>query len=105
MRAQRREVRLLDLVEVGNPPTEDLERYKEGATVTVKTRDGRSFSKTIYAPRGSATRGIEWHDVEGKFKALCPLAGVGADNVGKCIDLLRNFHEVTAMGEFVELLG
>ncbi len=64
--------RLLDLVEVGEPPTQNTERYKQGATVTVKTRDGRSFTSTVYAPRGSAINGIEWDDVETKFRTLCP---------------------------------
>jgi 2-methylcitrate dehydratase PrpD len=97
--------RLLDLVEAGDPPTDNLERYKQGATVTVRTREGRSFSKTVYAPRGSASRGIEWPDVEAKFKALCPLAGMGPDKIRTCIRLLQNFPEVTDIGELIELIG
>jgi 2-methylcitrate dehydratase PrpD len=97
--------RLLDLVEVGEPPTENLERYKQGATVTVKTRDGQSFAKTIYAPRGSAVRGIEWPDLEMKFQALCPLAGVSPANIEKGINALKHFRELSHVREFTELLG
>ncbi|MGE8163764.1 MmgE/PrpD family protein [Paraburkholderia sp. NPDC080076] len=97
--------RLLDLVEVGEPPTENLERYKQGATVTVKTRDGRSFSKTVYAPLGSATRGVEWPDVERKFRALCPLARVSASNIDKSVHVLKHFRDVTHVRQLLDLLG
>jgi 2-methylcitrate dehydratase PrpD len=97
--------RLLDLVEAGEPPTENVERYKQGATVTVKTREGLSFAKTVYAPLGSAVRGIEWPEVERKFKALCPLAGVGPSNIDKGIDVLKHFRQVSHVRELIELLG
>ncbi|GAA4347510.1 hypothetical protein GCM10023165_32440 [Variovorax defluvii] len=97
--------RLLDLVEVGEPPTENVGRYKQGATVTVTTRDGRSFTNTVYAPRGSAVNGIEWSDVEGKFETLCPLAGVSSSNVEKCTQVLRHFRDVKHMRELVELIA
>jgi len=97
--------RLLDLVEIGEPPTESLERYKQGATVTVKTRDGRSFTSTVYAPRGSAVNGIEWSDVEGKFKTLCPLAGISPSNIERCTQVLRHFRDVKHVRELVELIA
>ncbi|MFJ1258518.1 MmgE/PrpD family protein [Cupriavidus sp. CuC1] len=97
--------RLLDLVEVGEPPTENVERYKQGATVTVKARDGRSFTSTVYAPRGSAVNGIEWSDVEGKFNTLCPLAGISPSNIARCTQVLRHFRGVKHVRELVELIG
>lgn len=96
---------LLDLVEVGEPPTENVERYKQGATVTLKTRDGRNFTSTVYAPRGSAVNGIEWADVEGKFKTLCPLAGISPSNIESCTQVLRHFRDVKHVRELVELIG
>ena len=41
---------LIDKVRVGPPPTENAERYRQGATVTIRTRDGRS-SPTRSTPR------------------------------------------------------
>jgi 2-methylcitrate dehydratase PrpD len=96
--------RLLDLVEIGEPPTENVDRYKQGATVTVKTRDGRSFTNTVYAPRGSAVNGIEWSDVQEKFSTLCPLAGVSQSNVEKCCQVLRHFRDVKHMRELTDLI-
>jgi 2-methylcitrate dehydratase PrpD len=96
--------RLLDLVEIGEAPTENVDRYKQGATVTVKTRDGRSFTNTVYAPRGSAAIGIEWSDVEAKFNTLCPMAGISAPNIEKSMQLLRRFRTVQHMRELVDLI-
>lgn len=96
--------RLLDLVEVGEPPTEDVDRYKQGATVTVETDDGRKFTSTVYAPRGSAVNGIEWADVEEKFKTLCPRAGISQSKIESCIQVLRHFRDVRHVRELVELL-
>jgi 2-methylcitrate dehydratase PrpD len=96
--------RLLDLVEVGEPPTEDAGRYTLGATVTIKTRDGRSFTSTVYAPRGSAVNGIEWPDVEGKFRALCPHAEISPARVDQCAQVLRGFRDVRHPRELVDLI-
>src|SRR5438876_4764424 len=42
---------LLDKVRVGAPPTETVERYRQRAVVTIRTKDGRTFSNTVYAPK------------------------------------------------------
>jgi len=97
--------RLLPLVEAGPPPTADVDRYQQGATVTVRAADGRSFSATVFAPRGAAVNGIEWADVEEKFTTLCPLAGMTPQAVARCAALLRGFREATGMTALVELLG
>src|SRR5262249_61472989 len=68
---------LIDKVRVGLPPTENAERYRQGATVTIALRDGRSFTSTVYAPKGSGPLGIAWNDIDAKFRALAPLGGLG----------------------------
>jgi 2-methylcitrate dehydratase PrpD len=95
---------LLDKVEVADPPTEHLERYKAGAIVTIKTRDGRSHSSTVYAPRGAAILGTDWADVEGKYRALGPYAKFSGDNLETSMKVIRNFREVRKVSELVDLL-
>jgi 2-methylcitrate dehydratase PrpD len=95
---------LLAKVRVGDPPTENLERYKSGAIVTITTVDGRSYSNTVYAPRGAAILGIAWADVEGKFRALAPFAKFSGENVEASIKLIRNFHEAKKVSALVDLL-
>ncbi len=96
---------LLDLVQAGEPPTENVERYQQGATVTVKTRDGRSFSSTVFAPRGSAINGIEWTDIDEKLRALCPSADISPASIESCVRIVRDFREVSHVRSLVELLG
>jgi len=95
---------LLAKVRVGPPPTEDLERYKSGAVVTIKTRDGRTYSSTVYAPKGAAMLGIAWDDVEAKYRALAPYANFSGDNLQASMKVIRNFHELKNVSELVQLL-
>ena len=49
---------LIDKVQVGPQPTEEIEQYRQGATVSIKTKDGRTFSNTVFAPKGAGILGI-----------------------------------------------
>jgi 2-methylcitrate dehydratase PrpD len=95
---------LLGKVRVGEPPTQNLERYKSGAVVTIDTRDGRKLTSTVYAPRGSAIVGIEWSDVEAKYRALVPYANLAAGNLEKSAEVIRRFRSVANVSELVKLL-
>jgi 2-methylcitrate dehydratase PrpD len=95
---------LLGKVRGAPPPTEHLERYKSGAIVTITTRDGRSHSSTVYAPKGAAMLGIEWSDVESKYRALAPYARFSGENLEKSMAVIRNFRGVKNVSELVGLL-
>jgi 2-methylcitrate dehydratase PrpD len=95
---------LLGKVGVGAPPTENVERYKSGATVTIVTRDGRSHSSTVYAPKGAAMLGIAWEDVEAKYRALAPYAKFSGDNLEASMKVIRRFRDVKDVSELVSLL-
>ncbi|MGZ5175956.1 MAG: MmgE/PrpD family protein [Burkholderiales bacterium] len=95
---------LLGKVRVTEPPTENLERYKSGAIVTIRTRDGRNHSSTVYAPRGAAILGIEWRDVEAKYRALAPFAKFSGENLEASMKVIRNFREVRKVSELINLL-
>jgi 2-methylcitrate dehydratase PrpD len=95
---------LLAKVRAGDPPTEHLERYKSGAIVTIRTKDGRSHSSTVYAPRGAAMLGIAWADVEGKYRTLAPFAKFSGENLEASIKVIRNFRQVKRVSELVGLL-
>ena len=95
---------LLDKVQVVGPPTGNLERFKSGAVVTIRTRDGRSITNTVYAPRGSAVNGIAWSDVEGKYRALVPFAKLSGTNLEDSIKVIRNFRDVKQVFELIGLL-
>ena len=95
---------LLDKVRGADPPTENLERYKSGAIVTIRTKAGRSHSSTVYAPRGAAILDIAWSDVEAKYRALGPFAKFSGANLETSIKVIRNFRAVKNVSELVGLL-
>jgi 2-methylcitrate dehydratase PrpD len=95
---------LIDKVRVGAPPTENVERYRQGTTVTIALRDGRSFTSTVYAPKGSGQLGIAWSDIDAKFRALTPLAGLGDDRIGAILDVIHDFRRANGVMPLIELL-
>jgi 2-methylcitrate dehydratase PrpD len=95
---------LLGKVRAGDPPTENLDRYKSGAVVIIRTKDGRDHSSTVYAPRGAAILGIDWADVEAKYRALAPFAKFSGDNLEASMKVIRNFRAVKDVSELVGLL-
>src|SRR5262249_43233787 len=64
--------RLMPLVAADPSPSPVHYDWGWGGTVTIVTTSGVQFTSTVDAPRGSAPRGIEWSDVDGKYRALMP---------------------------------
>jgi 2-methylcitrate dehydratase PrpD len=91
-------------VRIGDPPNQHLERYKSGATVTIEMQDGRTHASTVYAPRGAAVRGIEWADVEAKYRALVPYADVAESDLEASLKVVRRLGEVQSVSALVGLL-
>jgi 2-methylcitrate dehydratase PrpD len=95
---------LLDKVRVGEPPTEHLERYKQGATVTIRTKDGRTFSNTVYAPKGAGIHGIDWADVDAKYRMLVPHARLRDREVEASLQVIHDFRNVAHVSALIDLL-
>jgi 2-methylcitrate dehydratase PrpD len=97
--------RLIDKVRIGPPPpAEEAARYRQGAMVTIRTTAGRSFASTVYAPRGAGMLGIAWADIDGKLRALAPLAGLRPDRIAAILDLVHDFRRATGVAPLIELL-
>lgn len=95
---------LIDRVSVGAPPTEHVERYKQGATVTIRTKDGRTFSSTVYAPKGAGALGIAWADVDAKYRTLVPHGGVSEQQIEESLQMIHDFRQVTHVSVLIDLL-
>ena len=89
---------------VGDPPVADAARYRQGATVTIRTRDGRLSSSTVYVPRGAGMLGIAWSDVDAKYHALVPNSGLALDAIGDSLELIHRFRHVANVSELTALL-
>jgi 2-methylcitrate dehydratase PrpD len=95
---------LIDKVRVGPPPTAHVEQYRQGATVTIQTKDGRTFSGTVYAPKGAGVRGIDWADVDAKYRTLVPQAQVRHQQVEASLQRIHDFHHVRHVSALLDLL-
>ena len=84
---------LIDKIKVGEPITQEVDRYQHGARVTIHTKGGNSHSSTVYAPRGSGATGIQWADVDRKFHTLMPMAGTTKASIDKALDLIHHFRD------------
>ena len=97
--------RLIDLVRVGVPPTDDAARYRQGATVTIRTHDGRVSTNTVYVPKGAGALGIAWSDVDAKYRTLVPAAGLPAQAIEASLALIHDFRQVADVSRLTRLLG
>jgi 2-methylcitrate dehydratase PrpD len=96
--------RMVDKVRVGPPPSEGIERYRQGATVTIRTSDGRTSTSTVYAPKGAGISGIAWADIEAKYRTLMPHSGLSGDQIEASLAVIRNFRQVTKVSVLTGLL-
>jgi 2-methylcitrate dehydratase PrpD len=102
--------RLLDKVELDpNPPAlPDRFPHRHGATVTIVMKDGRLHSHTCKSPRGSGPRGVEWVDVDAKYRRLVPLSGLPDAEIDSSLDLIHEFdsaEHVLALCESLRICG
>jgi 2-methylcitrate dehydratase PrpD len=95
---------LIDKVRVGTPPVDDAARYRQGASVTIRTRDGRSVTSTVYAPKGSGLLGIAWADIDAKFRALVPLSGMGERQIEAMLDIIHDLRRQGSVTALTDLL-
>ena len=92
------------MVRVGAPPTDNAARYRQGATVTIRARDGRTSTSTVYAPKGAGIGGIAWADVDAKYRTLVPLSGLPADQVEASLAVIHDFGRAANAAALTDLL-
>jgi 2-methylcitrate dehydratase PrpD len=96
--------RLIDKVAVGPQPIQDVDRYRQGATVTIRTADGAEFASTVYVPKGAGQLGIAWSDIEAKYRALVPAAGLDAARIEASLAAIRGLREGKSVKPLIELI-
>jgi 2-methylcitrate dehydratase PrpD len=98
--------RLIDKITVDPdpPPYPDRFPHHHGATVTITLEDGRRFSHHVDVPRGSAPRGIEWVDVDAKYRRRVPLSGLAPEKVEASLEVVHRFDAVETASELTRLL-
>jgi 2-methylcitrate dehydratase PrpD len=97
--------RLIALVARDPAPASVHYEWPWGATVTVVTKSGARFTSTVDAPRGSAPRGIEWTDIEAKYRALMPESKLSEARMAEILRTIRNFDQVKSVSQFTKLVS
>jgi len=96
--------RLMGVVDLDPAPPAVTYKWGWGGSVTVVTTSGQRFTSTVDAPRGSVPRGIEWGDVDAKYRALMPDSKLPAARLGRILDEIHQFDHVKSVRAFARLL-
>lgn len=86
------------------PPLPDRFAHRHGGTVTLELTDGTAVAATCRAPRGSGPRGIDWADVDAKYRQLAPTAGLGPAQVQDSLALIHNFEALASPAPLAAVL-
>ncbi len=97
--------RLIGLVAQDPAPAPVRYQWPWGATVTIVMQSGKRFISTVDAPKGSAPRGIEWSDIETKYRALMPQSKLPEDRIAEILRTIRSFEQVESVSAFARLLS
>jgi 2-methylcitrate dehydratase PrpD len=96
--------RLIEKVRIGPPPSDNSARYRQGATVTIRTTDGRISTSTVYVPKGAGILGIAWADIDAKYRALTPHSGLPNREVEASLAVIHDFRKVPDVSVLTNLL-
>jgi 2-methylcitrate dehydratase PrpD len=95
---------LIDKVRVGTEPVENLNRYRQGATVAIRTVDGRIFSSTVFEPKGSGALGLSWDDLDAKYRTLMPASNLPEREIELSLTMIHDFRHLTDVSRLTSLL-
>ena len=96
--------RLMSVVEADPMPPAVHYDWNWGGTVTIVTKSGGRFTSTVDAPRGSGPRGIEWSDVDAKYRSLIPDSGLPMKRAEEILKEIHDFDQLKHVAEFTRLL-
>jgi 2-methylcitrate dehydratase PrpD len=95
---------LMTLVDPDPSPPNAQTRWPWAGTVTIVTKSGSRITRTVDAPRGSAPRGIEWSDVEAKYRELMPQSGLAPQRLDEILATIRGFENVDDVSKLTRML-
>jgi 2-methylcitrate dehydratase PrpD len=86
------------------PPLPDRFPHRHGGTVAIEMTDGTTVRATCKAPRGSGARGIDWADVDAKYRTLTSAAGLSPARMDDSLSLLHGFENLSSLATLMALL-
>ena len=95
---------LIEKVRVGPEPVENVADYRQGVTVTIETSDGRSTTNTVFVPTGAGCLGIDWSDIDAKYRVLAPNAPMTTGQVEASLKSIHSLRDLAHVAALVDLL-
>ena len=95
---------LIDKIEVDTNPLPYAERYRQGACVTITTTAGTTSTSTVYLPKGAAALGLDWADIDAKYRALMPAAGLTEPAIEAGLAVIHDFQNAKTVSSLLDLL-
>jgi 2-methylcitrate dehydratase PrpD len=95
---------LIGLVEADPAPPEVQYKWSWGGTVTIVTKSGARFTSTVDAPKASGPRGIQWSDVDAKYRALLPDSKLPAKRIEEILNMIHSFDRVKNVSALMRLV-
>jgi 2-methylcitrate dehydratase PrpD len=96
---------LMALVDPDPSPPAVQTRWLWAGTVTIVMKSGARITRTVDAPRGSAPRGIEWQDVEAKYRELMPHSRLPARRREEILATIRGLENVSDVSQLTRMLA
>jgi 2-methylcitrate dehydratase PrpD len=96
---------LIGRVELDPAPPPIEYRWNWGATVTIVTTSGERYTSTVDAPRASGPRGIDWRDVDAKYRALMPDSGLPASRIERILEVVHQLEDLRHVSALTTLLA
>lgn len=93
------------VVDQNPPPLPDRFTHRHGGTVIIKMRSGDTHTHTCKAARGSGPRGVEWSDVDDKYRRLVSLSGLAGSQIDASLEVIHGFDQIESMPQLVNLLA
>lgn len=82
------------------PPLPDRFPHRHGGSVTIRMRFGATHTHTC-----KAARGVEWSDVDDKYRRLVALSGLPVARSNESLAAIHAFEKIDAMAAFVGRLN
>ena len=86
---------LIDRITVAEAPTQNVASYRQGARVTITTTAGAVHSSTVYVPNGAGCLGIEWTEIDAKYRTLMPRASLGGEAIETSLATIHALDEAS----------
>ena len=72
--------------------------------MVIRTKDGRTSTSTVFEPKGAASRGIAWTDVDAKYRALLPETRVPQPRIEANLAVIHDFQAVRHVSALIDLI-